>query len=449
MLRQHAADLRSGTLALDEYVEATLGRVERDNAALLAVLPETDRRARLRHDAQALAARWPDPGHRPQLYGVLVGIKDVLRVDGVPTRAGSALPPEVLGGGEAQIVARLRDQGALVFGKLATAEFAYADPPATRNPHNTAHTPGGSSSGSAAAVGAGWLGLTIGTQTIGSVIRPAAFCGIVGFKPTYGRLPVGGLLHFSRSIDTLGMFTRDVADMAYVARALFDDWQEVATTSTMLPTAANDSTGLRLIVPDGAFLAQVDPPALERFEATLRVLAAGGVDVVRVAAFADLADLTRRHANLVLREFAEMHDNWFREWGALYRPGAASGCRAGAAVTADAYAESLASSRQLRTWLDTTLAERGAAAWACPAAVGTAPLGFGSTGNPALSMPFSHAGVPAITVPCDWVDTSGGALPLGLQLASAFGADERLLRIAGEVEDLLRPIQAARGTRAA
>ncbi len=153
-----------------------------------AFLPEEGRFDRLRREAAALEARWPDPERRPPLFGVLAGVKDIFHVDGFETGGGSRLPPEVLRGPEAASVTTLRAAGALILGKAVSTEFAYFAPGPTRNPWNPEHTPGGSSSGSAAAVGAGLAPLALGTQTIGSIIRPAAFCGAVGYKPSYERI---------------------------------------------------------------------------------------------------------------------------------------------------------------------------------------------------------------------------------------------------------------------
>jgi len=154
-----------------------------------------------------------------------VGIKDIFHVDGFVTRAGTRVPPERFAGPEAASVALLREAGALIAGKTVTTEFAYFEPGPTRNPHNPAHTPGGSSSGSAAAVAAGLCQLALGTQTIGSVIRPAAFCGVVGFKPSFGRIPTSGLVYFSRTIDHVGLFTQDLDGMELAASVLCRDWQ--------------------------------------------------------------------------------------------------------------------------------------------------------------------------------------------------------------------------------
>ena len=187
-LAETADALRSGEYDLLGYLDSVLDRLDAIDAQVQAFLPEPNRRERLRREAEALAARYTTPESRPPLYGIPIGVKDIYRVDGFETRAGSALPPELLAGDEAACVTILREMGALILGKTVTTEFAFFEPGPTHNPHNLDHTPGGSSSGSAAAVAAGLSPLTIGSQTIASTIRPASFCGIVGFKPSYGRI---------------------------------------------------------------------------------------------------------------------------------------------------------------------------------------------------------------------------------------------------------------------
>src|SRR6266540_7274193 len=221
------AALRSGQLDPHDHVDALLDRIEALDPVLLALLPEPGRRQRLHADAAELLARHPDPGDRLPLFGALVGIKDVLRVDGLPTSAGSSLPADDLAGAESAAVRSLRAAGALLLGKTRTAEFAYAAPGPTRNPYDPDHTPGGSSHGSAAGVAAGFFPLSLGTQTIGSIIRPAAFCGVAGFVPTYGRIPVDGTLHVSRSLDRVGPFAGDAAGILLAAAALISRWHPV------------------------------------------------------------------------------------------------------------------------------------------------------------------------------------------------------------------------------
>lgn len=171
---------------------ATLDRIEQVEPEIEALLPEADRRGRVLAEFERLAIKYPDPAEWPDLFAIPVAVKDLFGVEGFPTVAGSLLPVDVLPAEEAEVVHCLKDAGAIVIGKSVTTEFAYFAPGPTRNPWNTDHTPGGSSSGSAAAVSAGYAPIALGTQTIGSIHRPASYCGIVGFKPSHGRVPSTG-----------------------------------------------------------------------------------------------------------------------------------------------------------------------------------------------------------------------------------------------------------------
>ena len=265
-------DLCSGRLDLLTNIDDICDRIEIVDAQVQALLPEPERRTRLLHEATALLASYPAADDRPPLFGALVGIKDIFHVDGFVTRAGTRVPPELFAGPEAAVVKLLRQAGALIAGKTVTTEFAYFEPGPTRNPHDLAHTPGGSSSGSAAAVAAGLCTLAVGTQTIGSVIRPAAFCGTVGFKPTLGRIPTDGLVNFSPTCDHVGLFTQDVEGMALAASAVCRNWQPVTLSEHDVPL---------LGVPDGPYLRQTAPEALNVF---YRQLArAGRIGVHRLA----------------------------------------------------------------------------------------------------------------------------------------------------------------------
>ena len=423
LLTETVAQLRSGGQNLINYIDETCDRVEQVDLAVQALLPEPGRRGRLHADAAALAARFPDPARRPALYGALVAVKDIFHVDGFVTRAGSRVPPELFAGPEAASVSLLRQAGALILGKAVTTEFAYFEPGPTRNPHNLAHTPGGSSSGSAAAVAAGLCPLAVGTQTIGSVIRPAAFCGIVGFKPSYDRIPSAGLVYFSRSMDHVGLFTQDVAGMRLAASVVCRDWQDVA---------APDRAPV-LGVPEGPYLLQAEPEALAAFRRQLERLAAAGVTIRSVPTLADIERINALHRQLIFAEFADEHAGFYDEYAALYRPRTAEIIEIGRSVTDGERAEARASMASLRADLTGLMDAEGIDLWACPAAPGPAPEGIDATGNPAMNLPWTHAGMPAITLPAG---VAANDLPLGLQLVARFGADERLLSWAQVLEGL-------------
>lgn len=420
-----AAALRDGSRDVVAGAARVCDRIGEVDPVVRAFVPEPGRRERLLAQARAVAERWPDPVSRPALYGVCVGVKDVVRVDGLPTRAGSALPPEVLAGAQASAVDRLRAAGALVAGKTVTAEFAVSAPGPTRNPHDLAHTPGGSSSGSAAAVAAGMVPLAVGTQTVGSMIRPAAFCGVVGFKPGYGRIPVDGVIPNAPSLDALGVFASDVAGAALAASVLCDGWDQ-----------AGPPTGPPVLgVPDGAYLERAEPEALEAFEAQVELLRAAGLEVRRVPVMADFERIVADLFSVNRYETAAVHAEWYARFGALYREQTVAAIREGRAVVRDRYEAAQRARRDLRDRITAVLADEGVDAWITPSAPGPAPRGLGSTGNAIMSLPWSSTGLPSLSVPAGRAPTGG--LPLGLQCVARPGADERLLRWGSEVERAL------------
>ncbi|MDE0198985.1 MAG: amidase [Caldilineaceae bacterium] len=421
------AALRSGESDLVAYVQEVCDRIDAEDSLIQALLPEPGRRPRLTREAEALLARFPDPAQRPPLFGLLVGVKDFFRVDGFPTKAGSKLPAELFEGVESDVVTRLKRNGALIAGKTVTTEFAYFQPGPTRNPHNTEHTPGGSSSGSAAGVAAGFFPLALGTQTIGSVIRPAAFCGIIGFKPSYDRIDTAGMLFFSKSVDHAGLFSQDVATMKLACSALLGSWDD---------SAGAPPDGLpALAVPDGPYLEEAEEAGLQQFEETLDRLAAEGFRVERVPFFPNYADLNVRHRRLTAVEVAEVHREWYKAYSDRYSVHMHEIMETGTTVTDEERDGIRADQLRLRHKMKEALLACGADLWIAPAAPGPAPYGIHSTGNPIMNLPWTNAGVPALAVPTGEAE---GGLPLGVQFCAPFGADERLLAWGEAIEGLVR-----------
>ncbi len=419
--------LRSGELDLLAYVDQALVRVDALESQLQALVPEPDRPARLRREARDLQARYPDPASRPPLYGVLLGVKDIFRADGFPTRAGSAVPPEALAGDEASSVRRLREAGALVLGKTVTAEFAYADPGPTRNPHNLAHTPGGSSSGSAAGVAAGYFPLATGTQTIGSVIRPASYCGVVGFKPSFGRIATDGVLPVSTALDHIGLFTQDVAGMALAASLLVDDWRALpADVDPALPV---------LGIPVGAYLDLADSEACAVFEAQITRLEAAGYTIKRVPILGDMAIIADRTRRLMAFEMAQAHADLYPRFGELYRPRSLSLIQQGQAVTDEQHAADLAMQGDARASLLAAMREQGIDLWIAPGATGAAPISTESTGDSAMNLIWTLAGLPTVALPTS--SRSAAGLPYGVQISGAFRNDEHVIRWGAALAPLL------------
>lgn len=425
-LAETAAALRTGELDLLAHVEAVCDRIDAAEPHVQAFVPELGRRQRLRAEAAELLARFPDSSRRPGLFGVLVGVKDIFRVDGFPTQAGSQLSADLFAGPEAAVITRLRQAGALIAGKTVTTEFAYFQPGPTRNPHNPGHTPGGSSSGSAAGVAAGFFPLALGTQTIGSVIRPAAFCGVIGYKPSFDRIPTPGLLYFSQSLDHVGLFSQDVAGMALAAAALADDWDSSVAAPPRLPVLA---------VPDGPYLDEAEEAGQAHFRATLQRLEADGFGIRRIPFFPNFAELNRRHRLLMAAEAARIHDDWYAQFPERYSQHMHQIMQSGQAVSPQEIAAIQAEQADLRQSLADALADADADLWIAPAAPGPAPEGIHATGNPIMNLPWTNAGVPALSIPAG---KSRDGLPLAVQFCAAFGQDEQLLAWAQAIEKRVR-----------
>ncbi|MFC7624218.1 amidase [Microlunatus sp. GCM10028923] len=388
-----------------------LARIEAENPRLRAYVDEPDRSSRVRRALDELARRWPDPANRPPLYGLPVAVKDVFHVAGLPTRAGSRLPAELITGRPGPLITSLLDAGAVVLGKTVTAEFAYLAPGETLNPHRLEHTPGGSSSGSAAAVGAGLAPIALGTQTVGSVIRPAAYCGVLGFKPTFARIGTDGVIANAPTFDTVGFLAADPEVLHRVAAATVPGWQPDGPTG--LPTLA---------VPRGAYLAQAEPAALTAFERQLACLREAGYRIRDVDLFADIEQVNERNFMINGYELAGSHEAWFDDHSELYDPRTAAAIRYGRTVDRRDYEAAL---RDRTAFADTVVdALAGSDAYVAPAATGPAPHGLDTTGSPLMNLPWTQARLPVLGVPAGRTEDG---LPLGLQFAAAPGRDEALL----------------------
>lgn len=426
-LYEIASALRSGQLDLLAYISELCDRIDADEPQLQALLPEENRRARLLAAAQTLQARYPDPSTRPPLYGVPVGIKDMFFVDGFATRCGTLLPSELFQGPEGDYLKALRGAGALILGKTVTTEFAYFEPGPTRNPHNLDYSPGGSSSGSAAAVADGYCPLAIGTQVIGSTVRPAAYCGIVGFKSSYARIPINGWVLTSEALEHIGLFTQDIAGVALAASIVCKDWR---------PIDALDQKPV-LGVPDGPYLAQASPEALAAFEQRLILLEQAGYRVRRVPALQDIDEINRQHSRIVFAQMAQVHAPWFDQYSSLYRPRTLAAVREGMEVSAEELAALLPRRITQRSRVEDTMTQAGIDLWVCPPTSGPAPLGLANTGSPLMNLPWTFTGMPAVTLPAGQFT---GGLPLGLQCVGRYMRDEQLLAWA---EDIAAVVQVA------
>jgi len=424
-------DLSSGHLLLPEFLAQVEAHFMEREPAILAFLPEEDRFGRLHEDAETLVLSYPDLITRPSLFGALVGVKDIFHIEGFITQAGSRLPSALLQGTEAKSVTRLKEAGSLIFGKTVTTEFAYFFPGPTRNPHNPEHTPGGSSSGSAAAVAAGFCHLALGTQTIGSIIRPAAFCGVVGFKPTYDRISREGVIPLSPSLDHIGFFTSDVETAKRAAVVLIGDWRPVLNEVEGLETTDRKPT---LGIPEGPYLASASDYALARFNAICDSLTESGYELRRVPVMDDFQEIRNRHDVIMSAEAAQVHANWFDKYSDLYSAKFTELIKRGQSVTNDQLRTAFENRDKFRDQITQAMIDNNIDLWISPPTIGPAPKGLDSTGDPVMCLPWTQIGFPAINLPAGKNDQG---LPMGLQVVGKWNMDEALLNWAEDIEKVV------------
>ena len=419
------AALRSGEWPLLDYLDELEAHFEEREPEIEAFVPENGRFDRLRREAEALLVKYPDPGKRPLLFGLPIGVKDIFHADGFVTQAGSRLPADLLQGKESVAVSRLRQAGALILGKAVTTEFAYFGPGPTHNPHNPDHTPGGSSSGSAAGVGAGLCLLALGTQTIGSVNRPAAFCGVVGFKPSYDRISKAGVIPLAPSVDTIGFFAPEVAGTDLVAGLLCDGW-ETAPPPSNLPV---------LGIPVGPYLQRADAEGLAHFDEVCENLRMAGYSVKSVPVMADFDEIYDHHQTIVAAEAAQVHVAWFSQHPELYQEKTADLIKRGQRIGVAKLEEALAGREKLRQALSVAMEAAELDLWVSPPAKGAAPLGLANTGDPVMNLPWTHAGLPTMSLPAGF---NQAGLPMGLQLTGYWYGDEAMVAAAAQLEAVLQ-----------
>jgi len=419
-----ARSFRTGERDPAAYLDQLRERMTAVEPSVRAFVDGTVDWERVERDLEAQADRASDRAARPPLYGVPVGVKDIFHVDGLPTRAGSDVPAADLQGAQGPAVTALERAGAVVLGKTVTAEFAYFAPGPTHNPHATGHTPGGSSSGSAAAVAAGLCPLALGTQTIGSISRPAAFCGVVGVKPSFDRVPIDGVLPVAPSVDHVGYFTQDVAGARMAAGVLYDDWR------AGVEPPALETVG----VVDGPCLEGATDGGRAQFRSHVDRLDDAGFEVREIDPFPEIEAVNGRHERLVAAETALSHSELYPTYGERYAAETRALVEEGREVSVGALADARAGRGDLRRAIHDRMDEHDIDIVVSPAAPGPAPEGIDDTGDPLMNLPWTHAGVPTVTLPAS---TTADGLPLGLQCATRFGDDEWLLQWSGALQGAL------------
>ena len=411
-----AASIKSGEVTCETAVRACLDRIEaREDTVQAWAHVDPDK-------ALAEARAMDSTGPRAPLYGVPVGFKDVIDTADIPTAYGSDIYPGFQPDVDAACVALIREAGGIVLGKTVTTEFAFVNPNKTRNPHNLAHTPGGSSSGSAAAVADFMVPLTFGTQTGGSVIRPASFCGVVGYKPTIGQFSYAGVKLLARSLDTLGAFSRRARDLMLLRAAL------LGAPSNVDPKTSPP----RIALCRTPWWERADPASQTSVLGAADRLAAAGGEINELELPSHFEGLETANHTIMIYEARRSLAHEFARHVSLLSGNLVTRMAHGLEIPFDEY----------RTAIDLAFAcqrefgELAAPVDAVlvPSAVGEAPEGLESTGDALFNRPWTTMGVPAITLPNA---TGRNGLPVGIQLVGPYGSDEKLISIADWVESAL------------
>lgn len=415
-LRQISSLIRKGELTPLDVAQATATAIERAE-------PQVQAWCHLNlgaafQCAEALTEELEQGPSRSSLHGVTYGAKDIFDTAGLPTEWGSATQRGRVPSTDCELVDVMDSLGCVLAGKTHTTAYAYYDTGPTRNPHSVEHTPGGSSSGSAAAVAAGMVPLAIGSQTQGSVLRPASFCGVVGFKPSFGALPLGGVMRFAPTLDHAGLFAGSAADMEFAWGAL----------GSRVEQACPDSLSIIDWPPAG----QVGPEMALCFRTAIQTLAGGGMPIQRVPRPEFLSAVPAALHTVMAYEAACEHGGRYRAHGQAMGEKLVALLEEGLQIGREAYFDA-------RQTLDS--ARNAYQQWArrhpvvaTPAALGPAPQGLESSGDPRCNAPFTALGAPAISLP---MPTAPQQLPMGMQLTSARGCDGLLLAAAKACEKLL------------
>ena len=420
-----AEGIRNGAFSAEAVVRSCLERIAQVDGTVQAwafLDPElAQKQARAADQHQASGAPLG------ALHGVPVGIKDIIDTVDMPTENGTVLHAGRRPAKDAVVVARLRAAGAIIMGKTVTTELATYSPGKTRNPHHPEHTPGGSSSGSAAAVAAHMVPLAVGTQTNGSVIRPAAFCGVVGFKPTYGMINCEGVLRQSPALDQIGVFARSPEDAALLAENLCD--------AAALPRWLEEARAAQPRLPRIAFVKTSiwNRTAFDAREALAGLAARLSGTLIEVEMPEAAAGTWDWQRTVMEAEIAANYDSEWQQGRDRLSESLRSQIERGRAITAVDYRYALERIAAVNAAFEPLYAAYDVIM--TPAVAGTAPRGLDSTGDPAFCTLWTFCGMPSLTLPL-LRGTNG--LPLGVQLVAPRYCDAQLLRAASWLCDAVR-----------
>ncbi|MFC1904208.1 amidase [Chloroflexota bacterium] len=426
-INEVASALTEGELTSVQLVNSCLERIEALEERIQAwalVDQEGALEAARRLDQEALRGQ-----RRGFLHGIPVGLKDIFYTAGLRTEAGSRSWSGFVPSYDATVVERLKEAGAIILGKTHSTEFAYQDTAPTRNPWNTSHTPGGSSSGSGAAVAAHMCPAALGSQTGGSVLRPAAYNGIVGFKPQYGRISTYGVVPLSWTMDHVGILTRTVEDSALIFQAVAGyDPQDLHSLNERVPdclTSLDSQQKLRLGLVRQHFFDHTNEEMQSHTEEIAEQLrqAGAGVEIVTLpTSFAELHEINRIIMSV---ESAAYHQEMFAIRKDQYRPKIRETIERGLSIPATEYAKMLQVRLQQQTAIGSLFSQVDALL--TPGAPGTAPKDLTTTGAAVMQRPWTTIGLPSISLP---TGLGQNGLPLAIQLVGAPMAEDRLLAVA-------------------
>lgn len=435
-----ANKIRGGKLSPGELLEKCLGRIQQFDDRVHAWVMVDEQGARRQAERAAEELR---RGHdRGPLHGIPLGIKDIIDVEGWPTEAGSRLCRGHVAKQDATLVTRLRQAGAIILGKTVTTEFASFDPPPTRNPWNLDRTPGGSSSGSAAAVALGMCLGAIGSQTGGSITRPASFCGVAGCKPSYGRVSLAGFVPLSFHLDHPGPIARSVDDLAILLQAIAGP-DEADPLSLIEPAGvycgvgvppANQAAGSkpapRLGLIESFFLDQAEEPVRQVFLSAVEQLRGAGFEIGTARLPASFNEVLAMHRRIMAVDAAEAHRQFFPARRAEFGPRIAELLDEGVNTSSVDYATALRHQVAFRREIAKSFA--GFEALLTPAATSTAP-GRDTTGDPKFNAPWSYCGLPTVSIPCG---LAAGGMPVAAQFIGRLLEEAALFSASARCEDV-------------
>lgn len=432
---QAADSIRAGATSAVELMESLLAR-SRDLDPKLRVWETLDEDAAM-DAARSAQAEIESTGPRGPLHGVPIGIKDIFNTRGVRTASGSPIYDEYVPDFDSTAVARLRDAGAVIMGKAVTTEFASFDPSPTRNPWSSRHTPGGSSSGSAAGVAARLFPAALGSQTSGSVLRPASYNGVVGLKPTFGRISRYGVTPVAWSLDTVGYFTRTVQDAAILLDVLagrdhLDRSSSAEPVSRYAEAAADTSSAPRLGVVCSFFFDYADDETVTHTEEVLGHLSDAGAGMEDASPSTDFDVLLAAHRTTMNVESAVTRGDDYRARPDDFSPNVRSSVEWGMLAPATAYIQAQRHRAAFRREVAALASQFDALL--TPSTPAPAPRDLTTTGDASFQAPWTTAGLPSISVPSG---LSASGLPFGIQLVAAPFAEAGLLSAAAWCEDVL------------